>query len=82
MMYQFIIDKSAAKFIGKQSKEQQERILVAIYGLPNNGDIKPMRGRPNFYRLRVGTYRIIFTIENSVLTVRVTEAGNRGDIYK
>lgn len=82
MTYQFIIEKPAAKFIGKQPKAQQERILIAIYGLPDNGDIKPMQGRPGFYRLRVGAYRIIYTVENGILTVRVTAAGNRGDVYK
>lgn len=32
--------------------------------------------------LRVGDYRILYTVEEEIITVRVTDAGNRGDIYK
>ena len=57
-------------------------MLKAIYKLPSEGDIKPMTGYESLYRLRVGTYRVLFTVENDILTVRVLQIGNRGDIYK
>ena len=41
-----------------------------------------MRGPQNLYLLRVGTFRVIYTIENQILTVRVLTIGNRGDVYK
>lgn len=41
-----------------------------------------MTGYEGLYRLRVGTYRVIYTVEQDVLTVRVMNAGNRGDVYK
>jgi len=34
------IDKPAMKFLVKQPKPQQERLLRAIYRLPDEGDIK------------------------------------------
>lgn len=70
------------KFLAKQPKPQQERLLRAIYKLPTEGDIKTMSGYDGLYRLRVGTYRVLFTIENAILTVRVLQIGNRGDVYK
>lgn len=82
MKYQIVIDKPALKFLRKQSPDQRERLLKAIYKLPELGDIKPMSGHENLYRLRVGTYRVIYTIENNILTVRVLTIGNRGDVYK
>lgn len=82
MQYKIEIDKRAVKFIMKQPKPQRERILSAIYKLPDMGDIKAMQGYENYYRLRVGDYRIIYTVDNNVLVVRVVEIGNRGDIYK
>ena len=82
MKYRIVIEKPAAKFILKQTKEQQTRILKAIYSLPDIGDVKKMQGTENLFRLRVGTYRILYTIEDQVLIIRVLEAGNRGDIYK
>lgn len=82
MSYQIVIDKPALKFLQKQPQAQRERLLKAIYALPNNGDIKAMSGHENLYRLRVGTFRVIYTIENQILTVKVLTIGNRGDVYK
>ena len=82
MKYNIIIEKPALKFIDKQSANDKKRILKAIYQLPQTGDIKPLKGYKNYYRLRVGDYHIIYTIENSILTVVVTHAGNRGEVYK
>lgn len=82
MQYRIEIDKKALKFISKQPKNQQERLLKAIYKLPLQGDIKAMQGYVNRFRLRVGDYRVIYTVIDNILTVRVIAIGNRGDIYK
>lgn len=82
MSYKIVIEKPALKFLQKQPKTQQERLLRAIQGLPENGDIKPMGGHENLYRLRVGSYRVLYSIEENVLIVRVLTIGNRGDVYK
>jgi mRNA interferase RelE/StbE len=82
MTYRIQIDKPALKFIAKQPPKARERIMQAIQKLPHEGDIKPLEGRPGYNRLRVGAYRIIYTVQDEIITVRVTSAGNRGDIYK
>ena len=82
MQYKIEFDKRAVKFISKQPKAHKERIFKAIYKLPYIGDIKSMQGYQNTYRLRVGDYRILYTIDNNVLVIRIIEVGNRGDIYK
>ena len=45
-------------------------------------DIKPMKGHSGLLRLRVGEYRITYSVDNGELTVYVLGAGNRGQIYK
>lgn len=82
MSYRIVIERPALKFLMKQPQEQRERILKAIQGLPDVGDIKPMSGQKGLYRLRVGSYRVIYTVENDLLIVRVMTVGNRGDVYK
>lgn len=49
--------------------------------LPNGEDIKKLKGYSNLLRLRVGDYRIIYTVDNGALIVYVIDAGNRGEIY-
>jgi len=82
MSYKIVIDKPARKFIQKQSPDQQKRILTALYKLPYEGDIFPMRGAKGQYRVRIGTYRAVYNLYNDVLTVNVIKVDNRGDVYK
>lgn len=81
MRYSIVIEKDAVKFITKQPIKEKTRLLSAIYMLPD-GDVIKMSGKHSLYRLRVGSYRIIYTVENEKLLIRVIEVGNRGDVYK
>lgn len=82
MRYKILIDKPAQKFIAKQPRDQQERILKALYKLPSEGDIFPMRGVKGQYRVRIGTYRAVYDLHDDILTVQVIKVGNRGGVYK
>lgn len=81
-MYQIIIKKKAKKFIDKLPISEKRRVVSAIEQLPNGEDIKKLQGHDDLLRLRIGDYRIIYTIDNGKLVVCVVDAGNRGDIYK
>lgn len=80
-MYKIIIKKKAKKFIDKLPKNERIRVAKAIEALPNGEDIKKLKGYSNLLRLRVGDYRIIYTVNNGELLVIVIDAGNRGEIY-
>ena len=82
MKYKIQIEKPAAKFIRKLPVPEKERVLRAINKLPEDGDIKQLKGQKSngFFRLRVGNYRIIYTVEHGDLIVCVVDAGNRCQI--
>ena len=80
--YTIVLSRKVEKFLDKRTQKQRERILRAVYKLPHEGDIDAMSGHDDVFRLRVGSYRIIYTIKENILTVEVLDAGNRGDIYK
>lgn len=80
-MYQIIIKKKAKKFIDKLPKNEKLRIVSAIMQLPNGEDIKKLKGHDDLLRLRIGNYRVIYTIDNGKCIVLVIDAGNRGEIY-
>lgn len=74
--------KRAAKDYKKLPKDYKALIDLTLFklseGLPV--DVKPIMGEKDIYRIRVGKYRILFTIiENVLLVVRIA---TRGDIYK
>lgn len=82
MKYTILIERPAEKFITKLPRPEKERVLRAIAKLPDEGDRKAMQGHPGFFRLRVGAFRVLYTVDNGKLVVRVIDAGNRGDVYK
>ncbi len=77
-------EKSAVKFISKQTPEQQKRLFKAIKALPDTGDIKKMQGYESLYRLRVGDYRVLYKTQrgSSSVVVIVEDIDNRGQVYK
>jgi mRNA interferase RelE/StbE len=81
-MYQIIIKKVAKKFIDRLPTNEKRRIVSAIERLPNGEDIKKLKGHDGLLRLRVGEYRIIYTVDHGELIVYVIDAGNRGQVYK
>lgn len=80
-MYEIIIQKKAKKFIDALPKPDRIRVVEAIEQLPNGSDIKPLKGHDGLLRLRVGSYRIIYTVDHGQLIVYVIDANNRGQAY-
>lgn len=71
--------KRAVKYINSTDKPTKKRLKEAIERIPF-GDIKKLSGFENEYRLRVGDLRILFTIENDIITIN--DIKPRGQAYK
>ena len=81
-MYRIVFKKRAKHFIDRLPQNERQRVVAAIELLPDGEDIKRLKGRhKNLLRLRVGSYRIIYKVDNGLLIVYVIDAGNRGEIY-
>lgn len=81
LKYDLRLSRKANKFLMKQEPGVQKRIAQAIEGIrivPPEGDVKPMKGHTDVFRLRVGTYRIVFEADHSERIVYVRVIGNRG----
>lgn len=63
-MYRIVLRKAAKKFIDKLPMNEKRRVVSAIEQLPNSEDIKALKGHPGLLRLRVGSYRIIYTVRS------------------
>lgn len=70
--------RQALKFLQKQEKKIQIRLISAIELVPK-GDIRKMQGTQK-YRLRVGDFRIIFSKDGRILMIEKIE--NRGQVYR
>ena len=77
--------KDVVKYLKRLDKPTRQRFHTAFKNLsaiPPQGDIKPMRGERNVYRLRVGDFRVLFTIDADSDIILVTRIAPRGKIYK
>lgn len=81
MKYKIVFQKAALKFIKRQDKKTQERLLRAISNLPDGTDIKKLQG-VGMYRMRVGDMRVLYTVDDVVMIISIENIDNRGDVYK
>ncbi|MBC8205705.1 MAG: type II toxin-antitoxin system RelE/ParE family toxin [Kiritimatiellaeota bacterium] len=82
--YKIVIKKSVAKDLKNIPKKDVQRILSAIQQLANDPrppQSKKLSGQERF-RIRQGSYRILYTIEDDRLIVCVVKVGNRRDVYR
>lgn len=84
-MYRLRYVKSVEKDLRKLHKVQSfSNIIEKIQQLAENptppSSIK-LKGVANLYRVRIGQYRIVYTIKEAELVVLVVGVGHRKDIY-
>ncbi len=63
------------------------RILAALTALGDDpfredADIKKLTGPSGLYRLRVGSYRVAYRVEDGELLILVVKIGDRRDVYR
>lgn len=82
--YRIEVRPAAVRALRKVDPDIRPRIEGAIALLaqdPRPPASRPLRGRPG-YRVRVGDYRIIYTVQDDVLLVVVVTLGHRRDVYR
>ena len=82
--YRIELRPAAARALAQLDPVARRRVQGAIALLAQNP--RPpaaiaLRGRPGL-RVRVGDYRVIYTVEDSILLVLVITIGHRRDVYR
>lgn len=84
--YQVIFSKVAAKELRQLPNEDVKRVLSKSKELEANprppGCIKLTGEKEDLWRIRVGDYRIIYTVDDSIFIIDIRRVGNRRDVYK
>jgi mRNA interferase RelE/StbE len=84
--YSVRILRSAAKEIEAIStKKERQAVVRRIEALsmdPRAMGCEKLAGGDDRYRVRQGRYRIVYSIEDDVLTVVVVRVGHRKDVYR
>ena len=67
------------------SKPYNQNIVTAIDKLaedPRPYGVKKLKGEDNAYRIRIGDYRVIYTIEDVIKIIEIQRIRHRKDAYK
>ena len=82
--YKIFFKKSVKKDISTLPQKDLTRILQNIESLMDDSrpvGCEKLSGQEK-YRLRQGTYRIIYSIQDNELTVWVVKVGHRKEVYR
>lgn len=84
MTYSVSIKQSAAKALEKVGREDRLRIIAAIDQLKDNpaaggvlkGEFSGLR------RIRIGSYRVVYEVQDQKLVILVIRIGHRREVYR
>jgi mRNA interferase RelE/StbE len=82
--YAVEILRAAQKQLARIDRQDQSRIVAAIQELasePRPAGSMKLTGRPA-WRIRVGSYRVIYEVHDDRLLVLVVAVGHRGEVYR
>ena len=79
------ITKTAIKFLEKLPPKQFRQIVRTIFKLrevPEPHDSKQLIGHPEYRRVDIGEYRIIYRVDGDVVKICIAGKRNDSEIYK
>jgi mRNA interferase RelE/StbE len=77
--------RSADKDLRRLAPTVQRRVLRAAATLASNplpSGCRKLQGSQNAFRIRVGDYRVIYTVDDTVLIVAIERVRHRREVYR
>ena len=84
-MYRVIVERSAEKDLRRLPLDVRSRVADALRSLaddPRPVGSRKLAGTKHDWRIRVGDYRVIYEIADSIRVVRVYRVRHRRDAYR
>ena len=85
MIYRIELTKAAERDLKVAPKPMLKRLDACILGLaedPLPPGVKKLKNSDGLYRVRVSDYRIIYCIEQEILTILIVKIGHRREVYR
>lgn len=87
MKYAFRFTAAAQRQLRAIDRPGAMRILTALTALGDDpyrddADVKKLTGPSELYRLRVGSYRVAYQVNDGELLILVVKVGDRRDVYR
>ena len=83
--YSVELSATAERQIRRLDRSDQIRVLRAVAALasePRPRGCRKLRGYDDVFRIRVGVFRVLYSIETERILVIILKVGHRKDIYR
>ena len=84
-MYKLDITRAVDRFLKKLQPKQFRQVVQTILTLrfdPTPHDSKQLIGSPEYRRVDMGEFRIVYRIEDDVIKIAVVGKRNDNDVYR
>jgi mRNA interferase RelE/StbE len=84
MAYTVYLKRSAEKELEELPAKTHDRIVKALLSLqddPYPANVKKLHGREGM-RIRVGNYRVLYTVDETAKTIEIISVGDRKEVYR
>ena len=85
MTYRIELTRAAERDLSSIPTLMLQRLDTCILGLaddPLPPGVKKLKNSDGLYRVRVSDYRIIYRIEQEILTILIVKIGHRREVYR
>ncbi|MXV95166.1 MAG: type II toxin-antitoxin system RelE/ParE family toxin [Gemmatimonadetes bacterium] len=83
--YEVEVSRTAEKQLRKLPRDDQERVVHRMLLLaedPSPRGARKLTGYDDVYRVRVGRYRILYSVSQGRLVIVILKVGHRKDAYR
>jgi len=83
--YEIEITRTAEKRLKQLPRQDQERVvraIIALAGEPFPRGSRKLSGYDDVFRIRVGQYRVIYSVSGQKLIIIILKIGHRRDVYR
>jgi mRNA interferase RelE/StbE len=82
--YEIEISRTAERQLKKLAAEEQPRVVRALLALadqPRPRGSRKLTGYDDVFRIRVGRFRVLYSVSDTRLVIFILKIGPRKDIY-
>ncbi len=83
--YEIEITRTAEKQLKKLPRKERERVVAAVLRLadePRPRGSRKLAGYDDVFRIRVGTYRVLYSVSGGRLVIIILKVGHRRDVHR
>ncbi|HOX43740.1 MAG TPA: type II toxin-antitoxin system RelE/ParE family toxin [Myxococcota bacterium] len=83
--FEIEVSASAERQLRRLPRADQIRVARAILGLgrePFPRGFRKLSGYSDVFRVRVGTYRVLYSVDRGRVVIVVLKVGHRRDVYR